>query len=216
VSAQNPFQRRAGLATSFLASGAMLILCLGPARPAEQPSRAAIVEALKGEPPSRSLTGTEPARSPAEQRLLEDLRKSPTRSLSSGERETLKVAARDRRSIDLEIYFETNSAVVGPKAAAELDTLGEALNDPSLEGGQFMIAGHTDAKGSGGYNQKLSERRALAVEHYLIQKARVPAARLVAIGYGKEQYKNPADPLAAENRRVQIVNLNAKATAQRK
>ena len=87
----------------------------------------------------------------------------PTRSLSPASARSVAVAARGRRSIDLEIYFDSNSAVVGAKGRGRVATLGEALNDPLLEGGQFMIAGHTDAKGSDGYNQSNSERRALAV-----------------------------------------------------
>jgi outer membrane protein OmpA-like peptidoglycan-associated protein len=202
---------------SLLAAGAILLLCLGPARPADQPSRADIINALRGEPPTRSLTGpsAQPDRTPAEQRLLDDLHKHPTRSLSAGDRETLKVAARDRRSIDLEIYFDRNSATIGRKAADQLSTLAEALSDPSLKGATFMIAGHTDAKGRAAHNQKLSERRALAVKRWLVAHDRLPAGELVAMGYGQDQLKNTTDPYAAENRRVQIVNLDAKATAQK-
>lgn len=201
---------------SLLAAGAILLICLGPARPADEPSRADIINALRGEPPSRSLTGP-PAvdRSPAEQRLIDDLHKQPTRSLSAAERETLKVAARERRSIDLEIYFDRNSATIGRKAADQLSTLASALADPSLKGATFMIAGHTDAKGRAAHNQKLSERRALAVKRWLVAHDRLPAGELVAMGYGQDQLKNTADPYAAENRRVQIVNLDAKATAQK-
>jgi outer membrane protein OmpA-like peptidoglycan-associated protein len=76
-----------------------------------------------------------------------------------------------------------------------------------------MLGGHTDGKGSDAYNHDLSERRARAVKRFLIETYHVPAANLLAAGYGKEGYKNPADPLAAENRRVEVVNMAAKEQA---
>jgi outer membrane protein OmpA-like peptidoglycan-associated protein len=70
-----------------------------------------------------------------------------------------------------------------------------------------MLGGHTDAKGGDGYNQTLSERRAETVKRFLMDKYHIPAANLVSAGYGKKGLKNTADPFAAENRRVEIVNV---------
>jgi flagellar motor protein MotB len=36
--------------------------------------------------------------------------------------------------------------------------------------------------------------------------ARFQAGNLVTVGYGATQLKDPANPLAAENRRVQVIN----------
>jgi flagellar motor protein MotB len=36
---------------------------------------------------------------------------------------------------------------------------------------------------------------------------------LVTVGYGKSKFKDPANPLAEANRRVQVVNMENKATA---
>ena len=55
------------------------------------------------------------------------------------------------------------SAELQQDAQITLQQLGTALKDPSLAKYSFTIAGHTDAKGSPEYNQKLSERRAEAV-----------------------------------------------------
>ena len=41
-------------------------------------------------------------------------------------------------------------------AKPSLDELGKTLTDPMLTGGTFLIAGHTDAKGSDEYNLALS------------------------------------------------------------
>jgi outer membrane protein OmpA-like peptidoglycan-associated protein len=78
-----------------------------------------------------------------------------------------------------------------------------------------MLGGHTDAKGSDEYNQTLSERRAETVKRFLMEKYHLPAANLVSAGYGKKGLKNAADPYAAENRRVEIVNMADRKQASR-
>jgi flagellar motor protein MotB len=47
----------------------------------------------------------------------------------------------------------------------------------------------------------------------LIEEFNLPADTLIAVGYGKTQLKNTADPLAAANRRVQTVNTEQQAAA---
>ena len=76
-----------------------------------------------------------------------------------------------------------------------------------------MLGGHTDAKGTDDYNQKLSERRAETVKRFLIDNYKVSPDLLVTSGYGKAGLKNSADPFAAENRRVEIVNMVEKEQA---
>jgi outer membrane protein OmpA-like peptidoglycan-associated protein len=79
----------------------------------------------------------------------------------------------------------------------------------------FLVAGHTDGKGGDAYNQGLSERRAEAIKSYLVQKFGLQAENLMTVGYGKEQLKNKDNPLAADNRRVQVVNMAAQSQASR-
>jgi outer membrane protein OmpA-like peptidoglycan-associated protein len=75
-----------------------------------------------------------------------------------------------------------------------------------LKGHIFLINGHTDAKGGDQYKQTVSAYRVEAVKRILINKFKLPADALLAVGYGKTQLKNTADPFAGENRRVQIVD----------
>ena len=119
-------------------------------------------------------------------------------------------------NVDVQILFAFDSADILPEAKPALDELGKALSDEKLKGGTFLIAGHTDAKGSDEYNLALSQRRAAAVKLFLVETYRVDDSRLAVIGFGEEQLKNKDDPLADENRRVQIVNTGSATVAEGK
>jgi outer membrane protein OmpA-like peptidoglycan-associated protein len=119
-----------------------------------------------------------------------------------------RAETKEAPSIDLEIFFDYKSAQVTAKAATVLNTLGRALSDARLAEDSFLIAGHTDAKGGAAYNLELSQRRAESVRQFLIANYKIDPGRLIAKGYGLQQLKIPGDPLAAANRRVQIVNLS--------
>jgi outer membrane protein OmpA-like peptidoglycan-associated protein len=145
-----------------------------------------------------------------EQALINSLRSRSVRSITLIERQKLDEVAKTKPKIDLEITFDYNSAVVSAQAQPVLRALGGALSQADLKGTVFLINGHTDGKGGDAYNQDLSERRAEAVKRLLVKQFNLPDNTLVAVGYGKSQLKNTADPLAAENRRVQIVNTEVK------
>jgi outer membrane protein OmpA-like peptidoglycan-associated protein len=67
--------------------------------------------------------------------------------------------------------------------------------------------GNTDAKGSREYNLKLSQERADAIRAALIDPFGIAPSRIEAVGLGEEQLLNAANPEAAENRRVQLINI---------
>ena len=71
------------------------------------------------------------------------------------------------------------------------------------------VAGHTDAKGSDSYNQKLSERRAASVMKYLVEHG-IAAERMTAKGYGESQpvADNATDEGRERNRRSELRILN--------
>ena len=110
-------------------------------------------------------------------------------------------------SVNISVGFENGSANLQTDTLISLDRLGTALADPKLQGKQFRIGGHTDAKGNDKRNLVLSERRAEMVRKYLIKKYKIPASTLVATGYGKTKPLDPNDPDNPLNRRVEIVNL---------
>jgi OmpA-OmpF porin, OOP family len=107
-------------------------------------------------------------------------------------------------AIDLTIFFAYDSDRLLPEARGQLDALGQALNDPALLPFDFLIAGHTDARGSANYNVDLSIRRALAVADYLVRYHYISPSRLVAHGWGEAYLKVPSDPMSGANRRVEV------------
>lgn len=111
--------------------------------------------------------------------------------------------------VDIEIYFTPASARITKQAEPELVIIGKALSNDKFAKSKFRIAGHTDGIGGAAYNLDLSKRRAEAVRRYLVDRFKIPAAHIEAVGYGKEQLKVPEDIASARNRRVQIVNLSA-------
>jgi outer membrane protein OmpA-like peptidoglycan-associated protein len=109
--------------------------------------------------------------------------------------------------INLSIEFEYDSDRPTPVGQKEIATLGAALSDPQLKDFQFLLAGHTDARGSDEYNQRLSERRAAAVAAILAQAFKVDPARLKPKGFGESRLVDAANPDSPRNRRVEVVNL---------
>ena len=179
--------------------------------PSQNPS-SEILNALK----PKGRPGACPARrhrargvSAEDQRFLDGLRTKRTRSLSAGERDRVTALAKDKQSIDLEITFDYNSATISPQGGGSGAGARQGAVGPELKGSVFLVAGHTDAKGGDDYNQCLSEKRADAIKRYLAEKFGLQAENLVTVGYGKKQLKNTDNPLAPENRRVQVVNMEA-------
>ncbi len=204
-----------------------LALFAQPAAAQSSPSAAEIINRLKDggtiPSPARRTRGlsapgaapqhapvtaaTPPQPSSAEKQAVDRLFSKSSRGLSSGDRKAAAAIAEVRPTIDLTIYFNYNSAEITPQAERTLIELGKALTSSELANARFLVAGHTDAKGSVGYNQALSERRAEAIRRYLMDRFGVGEARLLAMGFGEEQLKNTADPNSGDNRRVQVVNF---------
>jgi outer membrane protein OmpA-like peptidoglycan-associated protein len=180
------------------------------ARAAEPQSPDQIIKALK--PPVRATRGltispADATRNAEDARFVDTLRKRTTRSLTTEERDKITSIAQKKPSVDLEINFEYNSDRLSAKAVPQVSALGEALSSSDLKGSTFIVAGHTDGKGGDTFNQGLSERRAEALKRYLMDRYKIDDGRLVTVGYGKTQLKNSSNPTAAENRRVQVINV---------
>jgi outer membrane protein OmpA-like peptidoglycan-associated protein len=205
---------------SIVAIGATLSFGMVKAFAAEDVTEDEIVRALAPakKPLTRGLSAgpqVDPAVAAEEGRFVQKIRGRSTRSLSSTEREEIATIVKDKPKIDLEINFDYNSADISAKSLSSVQALGRALTNPDLKGSTFIVAGHTDAAGGEGYNQDLSERRADSIKKYLVEKFGIAGTDLVTVGYGKTKLKDPSNPLADVNRRVQVANMENKATASK-
>ncbi|MBA2920530.1 OmpA family protein [Sphingomonas sp. MAH-20] len=134
----------------------------------------------------------------------EPRRGKAVRTASSDVRSPHAVARPARRSLDMRLTFDLNSAELTPEAMAQADIFAKTLQESTAAAGTFVIEGHTDSIGSRASNLDLSRRRAQSVVAYLTEHG-VPPSRLKAIGYG---FDHPRDGLPASdpsNRRVEIV-----------
>lgn len=107
------------------------------------------------------------------------------------------------------VLFDTAEHTLTPEAQEALIEIANILNvDEAKEAGfalELAIEGHADSRGSEEYNQKLSERRALAAKGYLVQQG-MPPRSIIAYGKGEMEPIAPNGTAAgrAENRRVEF------------
>ena len=103
------------------------------------------------------------------------------------------------------MLFEFDRSELTVEGKNILDKAADVVNGGSFKSLRVNIAGQTDAIGSEGYNQALSERRANTVRSYLVKKG-VDASRISTFAYGEASPK--ADNQSAEgralNRRAEI------------
>jgi outer membrane protein OmpA-like peptidoglycan-associated protein len=208
--AAHPGKRRFGTVCALLGAALACAAATGSARAGEI-SEEQIVKALT--PASsgrmtRSLTPAEAGRKEEEDRFIKSVRNRVTRSLTMDEREKIAAITETKQErIDLEINFGSNSAVINAHAMPLAVKLGNALSKPEFKDRVFVIASHTDAKGSFPFNQDLSERRAESIKRFLVENDYIQPSQLVTVGYGKTKLKNVQHPFSGENRRVQVINI---------
>ena len=102
------------------------------------------------------------------------------------------------------VRFRIASATILSESTEALNKVAAAIN--GCPATKVRIEGHTDSDGDEASNKELSDRRAKAVQEYLV-KAGVTADRLTALGLGQSK------PLAANdtpdnklrNRRIEIL-----------
>ncbi len=94
---------------------------------------------------------------------------------------------------DRVIYFSFDSSRIDERSKALVAAHSEYLRShPNVK---VLLEGHTDSRGSRGYNVALGERRAISVLR-LFTKLNVPAKQIRVVSYGEE---NPAVAGSNEN-----------------
>jgi outer membrane protein OmpA-like peptidoglycan-associated protein len=122
----------------------------------------------------------------------------------------LKRSQRMRRkapSIDIQaINFRTGSAQIERGELWKVDRIAQAIDNILQENPDelFLIEGHTDAVGSRGSNQTLSQRRAQSLVETLGQYYDIPNYALEAEGYGEDFLLVPTTRENWRNRRVTL------------
>ena len=102
-----------------------------------------------------------------------------------------------------DIHFNFDKSTLTPEARTILKRNIQILKDnPNA---QVRIAGYTSASGTEEYNQKLSERRAISVQEYLVNEGIIAPDRLTTIGYGE------SDPAVYEAAPKELYSKAAKA-----
>jgi outer membrane protein OmpA-like peptidoglycan-associated protein len=103
------------------------------------------------------------------------------------------------------IRFDPVSARLRPESTPTLLEILEILRGhPEL---QVIIESHTDEGEDAAASQQLSERRAAAIQAYLVADGGVATARLSAVGWGGSRPVGPNDTPEGrhQNRRVELV-----------
>jgi outer membrane protein OmpA-like peptidoglycan-associated protein len=102
-----------------------------------------------------------------------------------------------------DIHFDFDKSTLTPEAQAILKRDIQKLRDnPNAK---VRLAGYTSASGTEAYNQALSERRAKAVQAFLINEGIITPDRLSTIGYGE------TDPAMYEAAPKELYSKAAKA-----
>ncbi len=102
-----------------------------------------------------------------------------------------------------DVHFDFDKSTLKPEAKVSLKRNVLLLRDNPRT--KVRIAGYTSASGTEAYNQKLSERRAKAVQEYLVEEGIITPDRLSTIGYGE------SNPGAHEEAPREIYSKAAKA-----
>ncbi|MCO4770094.1 MAG: OmpA family protein [Deltaproteobacteria bacterium] len=121
--------------------------------------------------------------------------------------DTIAVVKDDKIVILDKILFVTAKDVILRRSYPILEAVKNTiLDNPRIL--KVRIEGHTDDRGSDGYNQRLSDQRAAAILRYLIA-AGVSAERLESVGYGEVRPIDSNDTADGRerNRRVEFTIL---------
>ena len=114
----------------------------------------------------------------------------------------------------LTITFAMNSSTVSDQAKSSLDRIAGDLSGQS-SGYMLELQGYTDNTGAEQYNVGLSQRRAEAVERYLVSK-NIPLFRVSIVGLGQDNpiADNKTSTGRAQNRRVEVRVLKSASPRQ--
>jgi outer membrane protein OmpA-like peptidoglycan-associated protein len=168
-------------------TGATQVAAVQPVDPPAAPP-------MKAEPAEAAAAVSGPAHAPP----------TPAKVMAVAVKVGSEDAAHQAGIVGFHINFALDSATLPATATVFVDRMAELMKqEPQVK---LRVEGHTDALGTAGYNQQLSERRAAAVADYLVRHCGIAAERLVIKGMGMTEPMTQ-DPYDGQNRRVQFVRI---------
>ncbi|MEM0962321.1 MAG: OmpA family protein, partial [Bacteroidota bacterium] len=129
--------------------------------------------------------------------LDDELENADVTPIPGEDGETAGIAIR----FDNALLFDLGQATLRPGVRADLTDLASSLRNYSDH--DAVVVGHASTDGPTDFNQTLSERRARAVEDFLVGQG-VSAVRLQAYGRGESEPLAGIDGESPMNRRVEI------------
>ena len=102
------------------------------------------------------------------------------------------------------VYFDYDSYELSPSSIDILKKIAEYLEKHNNT--KIKIEGHTDERGTHGYNQALGQKRADAVKNYF-KNYGISSSRLSTISYGelRPAVKGTSEEAYAKNRRCEMI-----------
>lgn len=150
---------------------------------------------------------------PSASQIERSLEAAPRMKIRPDQRTTVRELKRrpDLRraapSIDIQaINFAFGSAEVADSQYDKVENIATAMQRilRRQRNETFLIEGHTDAVGSAGSNQALSEARAASLKRVLVREFGIPRRALETAGYGEEYLLVPTQNENWRNRRVTL------------
>ena len=213
---------------SFRTLAAALALVVLPAAASADPfaARVPVVEKLHpagkavNELPSRGFPGAKirgeklaQGTMPSALQIERQLEAAPRMRVRPEDRVTIREfkkrpeLRRNAPAIDIQsINFAFGSAEIPYSQFGKIENIADALQRLLRRDRRqvFLIEGHTDAIGSWGSNQGLSEARAASLKTVLVQEFGIPRRALETVGYGEEYLLVPTRDEDWRNRRVTL------------
>ena len=93
-----------------------------------------------------------------------------------------ETATEVRIELPADILFDFDKSDIRPNAAAALKQAADLIRKGAK--GTVRIEGHTDGKGKPDYNQKLSARRSMSVQKWLVEREGLKSVKFAIQGFG--------------------------------
>ena len=118
--------------------------------------------------------------------------------------------------INEKIQFDLDKATIKPESDSLLQEIVKVIKE-NEHIKKIGIEGHTSSEGSDSHNLKLSDKRAKAVQDYLISKGGLPKAMFTAKGFGESKLigDESTEDGKEKNRRVEFNILEQNVTRKR-